>query len=239
MSEQNRSLDVLGIKPIAESVNTVTKAAVDGAGAFLGRICLPAAEEFGLLLRDKVSAWRTKNAVSVTQKAQALFEKLPHPEKRHAHPRIVGAVVENSSWCDDDAIQSMWAGLLATSCTDDGVDQSNLVFINTLSQLTTSEVKILNYACEAAKKDKSAGGWINVEEELVVPLAKLMEISDQLDVHRLDLELDHLRELGLLWPIAGFRMDSTDALLSPSAFGLQLYVRGQGFIGSPLEYFGL
>lgn len=49
MSEDNKSLDVLGVKPIADSVNTVTKGTVDGASAFLSRICLPAAEEFGLL----------------------------------------------------------------------------------------------------------------------------------------------------------------------------------------------
>lgn len=38
----------------SQPLNTLAQGAVDGAGAFLGRICLPAAEEFGLLLRDKV-----------------------------------------------------------------------------------------------------------------------------------------------------------------------------------------
>ena len=68
MAEDGKSLDVFGIKPVADSINTVTKGAVDGAGAFFGRICLPAAEEFGLLLRDKVSAWRARNIVRIAEK---------------------------------------------------------------------------------------------------------------------------------------------------------------------------
>lgn len=51
---RQHGLDVLGIKPVAEAVNTVTKGTVEGASAFLSRICLPAAEEFGFLLQDKV-----------------------------------------------------------------------------------------------------------------------------------------------------------------------------------------
>lgn len=65
MSRESR--DVFGLAPFGESLHTLTKAAVDGAAAFLGRICLLAAEEFGLLLRDKISRWRAANAVAVVQ----------------------------------------------------------------------------------------------------------------------------------------------------------------------------
>lgn len=73
VAEPDKSLDVLGIKPVAEAINTVTQATTAGAGAFLSRICLPAAEEFGLLLRDKVSAWRAKNALAITVQAEEMF----------------------------------------------------------------------------------------------------------------------------------------------------------------------
>jgi hypothetical protein len=65
-----QSLDVLGIKPLAEAINTVIKGTVDGAAVFLGRICLPAAEEFGLLLRDRVSHWRRQNLIRIAEKAE-------------------------------------------------------------------------------------------------------------------------------------------------------------------------
>jgi hypothetical protein len=62
---ESKSLDVLGVRPVEEAISHATKAAIDGASAFLARICLPAAEEFGLLLQDKVRAWRVRNAVLV------------------------------------------------------------------------------------------------------------------------------------------------------------------------------
>ena len=48
--DENKSLDLLGIKPILHAINTFSKGTVDGASAFLSRVCLPAAEEFGLLI---------------------------------------------------------------------------------------------------------------------------------------------------------------------------------------------
>jgi hypothetical protein len=41
----------------------------------LGRIYLPAAKEFGLLLQDKVREWRIKNAVAVVCEAEARHQK--------------------------------------------------------------------------------------------------------------------------------------------------------------------
>ena len=80
---ESRSLDVLGIKPVAEALSHATKNSIDGASAFLGRICLPAAEELGLLLQDKVRAWRAKNAVSVVAEAQERFDKYQTNPKAH------------------------------------------------------------------------------------------------------------------------------------------------------------
>ena len=48
MNEPDKSLDILGIKPIGNAIESVTTGMVAGASAFLSRICLPAAEEFGL-----------------------------------------------------------------------------------------------------------------------------------------------------------------------------------------------
>src|SRR5688572_12603346 len=204
MAEEQKSTDVLGIKPFGDAVNTLTKGAVEGAGAFLGRICLPAAGEFGLLLQDKVRAWRAQNATRIANKAEAL---LKNAHDVHAHPRVVWGVLEHGSWCDEDRILSMWAGLLATACDKEGNDEANLLFVRILSQLTSSQVRVLNYACEKARVDKSTGGWIAVDEQIVVGLDELIEVSGLKDIHRLDLELDQLRDLGLLEPNGGFQRE--------------------------------
>jgi Abortive infection alpha len=239
LTEPDKSLDVFGLKPVSEAVSTVTKASVDGASAFLSRICLPAAEEFGLLLRDKVSRWRAQNAAAIVAKAAAKYSALPQTSEAHAHPRIVGAIIEQGSWCDDQEVQSMWAGLLVTACTDDGRSQENLIFVNLLSQLTTSQAKLLNFSCQNATKEKSPTGLL-VAKDLIVSIDKIMDICGTSNIHSIDLELDHLREIGLHAFNSGLSpVLHEPCLLTPSAIGLNLYVRCNGSRGSPLEYFDL
>lgn len=239
MGDSDKSLDVFGLKPVSEAVKTVTKASVEGAGAFLGKICLPAAEEFGLLLRDKVSRWRAKNAEVIVSKAASSYERLADTQSTSAHPRIVGAIIEQGSWCDDNDVQSMWAGLLVTACTEEGRNQENLIFVNLLSQLTTSQAKLLSFACKNAIKVKSPTGLL-LAQDFEISVEKIVEICGSHDIHAMDLELDHLREIGLLASDTGLSPDHHQpSLLTPSGIGLNLYVRCNGYRGSPLEYFGL
>jgi hypothetical protein len=146
--------------------------------------------------------------------------------------------IRNSSWVEDKQIQEMWAGLLASSCTPDGKDESNLIFMNILSQLTSSEVRILNYACEKSRKRISRGGWI-FSRKMQVTLEEIKRISELNDEQQIDRELDHLRSLSLIGSsmTGGFSPDSTIANITPSALALNMYVRVQGYIGSPLIYF--
>lgn len=237
MAEDNsKSLDILGIKPIASSLKIITQGAVEGAAAFLSRICLPASEEFGLLLRDKVANWRNKNRVTVLQQAEKMLDSHPDADKKHAHPRLIAAILEQGSWIDNEEVQNMWAGLLASSCSENGKDEDNLIFINILSQMTSLEAIILNKACQIAKKYVTKAGWL-AAKDLEFGLDKLQQISGISDFHRLDRELDHLRSLELI--IAGFSPDSVTADVTPTALALQLYARCQGYRGSPVEFFNL
>lgn len=239
--KESESLDILGVKPIGEAVNTVVKGGVEGTAAFLSRICLPAAEEFGLLLRDRVTHWRAANLARMADKAQRKLG--PGAESAHAHPRLVSLTVERSSWVDADEVQEMWAGLLASSCTSDGKDESNLIFINLLTQLTTSQARLLCYGCEHVPKRLTASGGM-VFEGVYVSMAMLVNISGTQDHNRLDRELDHLRALGLM-SFALYRepiIESPEPLvanLEPTNLGLHMYVRCQGSTKSPGQYFGL
>ncbi len=234
---ENKSLDILGVKPVADSMKIGTQAAIDGASAFLGRICLPAAEEFGLLLRDKVRNWRQNNTVKMIQEAETKFNKFNGDIEKHAHPRLVSKIIEQGSWVDDDLVQGMWAGLLASSCTEDGQDESNLIFTSILGQITSLQARVINYSCENAKIHITPAGWISANEVLSIKLEVLEGITECSDFHRLDRELDHLRALALIH--LGFDTHSTSADITPSALALQLYVRSQGYIGSPIDYFDL
>jgi hypothetical protein len=245
--KEQESLDILGVKPIGEAVNTAVKSTFDGAGAFLGRICLPAAEEFGLLLRDRVSMWRKGNVTKILDRAEANVRARRVPEGLRAHPRIVSAVLEQGSWADQDAVQEMWAGLLASSCTEVG-DDSNLVYVNLLSQLTSKQATFLNTLCELMPKEISSGGTIGTKFTYY-PLSEVMAMAGATEYHDLHLDLNHMTALNLLYfhlpedfDLEAARnavSDSTQIEGSVAPLGLYLYVRCQGFIGSPVEYFGL
>ena len=183
---KKNSLDILGIKPVAEALKTVTKGAVDGASAFLSRICLPAAEEFGLLLKDRVHHWRAANLISITQIAERKMAASGATVGVHAHPRLVSSIIEQGTWIDDGEVQEMWSGLLVSSCTESGNDESNLLFVNLLSRLTTLQAKLLNYACKNIMKGCSVNGLIHTVGTLEVTMAQLSSIAEEPDLQRLD-----------------------------------------------------
>ena len=234
--QQQSSLDILGIKPIADSINSVTTGSVEGAAALLSRICLPAAEEFGLLLRDRVRHWRALNIASLTKSAEDKIAQLGLPSDFHAHPRITARILEEGSWSDDSEVQAMWGGLLASSCTSDGQDDSNLMFIHILAQLSRIQARVINFACNSAKKETSKNGLLNCQP-LRVSLQELQEMTLEYDIHRLDRELDHLRALELIDGGFPYPSESTDAEITPTSLALHMYARCQGFVGSPVEYF--
>jgi hypothetical protein len=113
--DQLKSLDLLGLKSFGKAIEIATKSLIEGATAFLGRICLPAAEELGLFFRDRVSYWRAIQASKIAEKAERTLKSQPENEHVHAHPRLIGMAIEHGSWVDADEVQEMWAGLLASS----------------------------------------------------------------------------------------------------------------------------
>jgi len=189
-------------------------------------------------MQQKVNEWRSENASRILEKAKAKIRALGGIEIEQAPPRLVFITLDHGSWHDQDEVQEIWAGLLASSCGRDGRDEGNLIFVNLLSQMTINEIRIFNYACTTAAKVVSPGGLI-VADPLECDFHHLQSISGIEDVHRLDRELDHLRSLGLC-PY-GFSPVDDDLLadVTPSSLALHMYVRCQGFSGSPLAYFGL
>jgi hypothetical protein len=129
----------------------------------------------------------------------------------------------------------MWGGLLASSCSPDGKDDSNLIFMNLLSQLTTLQVRILNHACEKVEKSVTPAGLITPDSILLIDIPTIKTIAGHNNIHRLDRELDHLHGLGLIR--GGFDIRSQYVDITPNALALNLYVRCQGFTGSAVEFF--
>ena len=239
MINESKSIDILGLKPVSDSINKITTVSIDSAAAFLRLICRPAAEEFGLLLQDNVRSWRALNLAKITKKGEKKLDQHNYnDEDVHAHPRIVFGILDKGSWNDDDDIQDFWAGLLASSCTIEGNDDSNLIFIKLLSDLTKLQACILNYVCKTATKLATSTLFIYARS-LTLSLETLIEITGETDIQRLDRELDHLREIGLIKGGFNALEPAINAEIEPSALALHMFVRCQGSRKSPIDYFGI
>jgi hypothetical protein len=214
----------------------LTEAVIRGAEAVLGRICLPAAEEYGLLLRDRMKVWRAKNLLSLTEKLERKLIENKVPEGDHAAPRLVSKIVEEATWIDDSMVQDMWAGLLSSSCTESGNDDSNLIFANLLGSLTKLEARVLNFACDRVEKHVDVSG-LAYPVRLVVPYAELCQIAQENDIQRLDRELDHLRALMLLEGGLAMHAAENHVFLTPTSLALHMYIRCSGSRATPAEFF--
>ena len=243
----------------SKPLNILAEGAVKGAGQFLGKICNPAAEEFGLLLRDKVRHWRNKNFIKIAKEAEELTERTSEDRNLQLSPRILSLIYENGSWVEDRLLQKMWAGLMASSCYDDGSDKS-IIYVDILSKISKAEAELLNYISRSCE-------WrITVLENIVealpvfptpLELKKVTELESFEDIIEV---VSHLEVLGLIVhekELADSRIEHYDETekesldweklsedgqwadyveLKLTNLGIRLFLRAQGIEKRPSEY---
>lgn len=230
-SDDTEIFDIMGI-----SSGKVSEDRENKARRFLKSICAEAEDEISRLLDEKLGLKRRNTAIKITGKAAELYNQYSNTGVEYAHPQLVCMVLEQGSWSTSYLIQDMWSGLLASSCAPAGKDDSNLVFMSLLNQMTRLEAKVLDYACKTSEKYILKGGGIAARSK-IVSLEVMQNFSGVNDYHRLDRELDHLRFLGII--SGGFDPRSTSADITPTQLGLHMFVRCQGFAMPPVEYFRL
>lgn len=214
---------------------------IDGVSSFLGKVCIPAAEEFGLLFRDQIHAWRLINIINIVEKSKGILTFDPNTFELKVSPRIVWKILDNGSWAEDKNLQNMWAGLLASSCTINGKDESNLIYIDLLSRITPFEAYIINYI---GKKCSESKGLVSTHFHILIDInnelfkeSLYFENLDYLEcLDHLERELNHLESLGL---ISDMDLVHQHRLVGMAATGLllDLYVRCNGSLLSTNDYF--
>lgn len=199
----------------------------------------PGTDQFGYFIQDIVKCVESifwKNIFNII----GYTKDMPNMENNNLYTnhRMFFSIINNGGWIDDEHLQKMWAGLLASSRSIDGKDDSNLIYINLLSQLTSSEVKILDYVCVCSEKSVTTGHITSTP--LLIGADMLLDITGLADIHRIDGELDHLISLGLLKPLEHpYDENRWFPTIALTILALNLYVRCQGSLQSPIEYFGL
>lgn len=225
--EGNKSIDVFGIKPVGEALNTTVNKTFEGIEGFLKAVCLPALEEVGLMFRDQVKSWRLSNILRILEKSKGKLNYDGNEIEIYANPRVALSIIENGSLIDSDEVQELWAGLFVSSCNESGQNDENLVFIDLLKQLTVVEAQILKFSCINAQKVLYKNGLLS-STDLMVDCNQLIQLTGVTDIHRLDRELDHMRSLELI--TTGFSLESEDLIadITPTTIALNLYASCQG-----------
>ncbi|MEP6262817.1 MAG: hypothetical protein ABJ092_14670 [Gillisia sp.] len=225
---EKQGLDIFGIQPIASAIDFTVKKSLEGIGEFLSLTCKPALGEIGQMAKDKVRYWRLNNTIKMLEKAKGKLDFQNNRFELKSHPRIGLSIIENSSLIDNDFVLDLWAGLFASSCTIDGQDDENLIFVDILKSLTTAQARIIQYAVENSRKVLYPNGLVTADGDLKVHADELKRIMGVENIHRIDRELDSLDYMGLI--PGGFNTSGPDLIanISPSYLALSLYIRCQG-----------
>jgi hypothetical protein len=211
-----------------------------GALAFLQRISPSCIDEAGRLLREGLSNFRVASALEIILNAERMISFAPNADRLRAPATLVLRILEDGSWADSESTQHLWAGLLTTSCSLNGRDESNLAFVNLLCQLTSSHVRILSVVC--TKATKFMAGLERITSRPITLSSKQMtEITGSRDLIRIQRDLEYLSELGLLTTESESRsfvpIEGTE--IAPTSLGLQLFARCSGHRGAAQDFYGI
>jgi hypothetical protein len=120
---------------------SVAKHLIDKASSFFGRIVNPGADEFGLLIADKIRSKRFMNQVDILLKVKKYVEE--RGLTIQAIPiKILVPLLEHGSLEEDESLQELWAKML-TNMLDSEENFQNHIFPSILSQLSIEDYEQL------------------------------------------------------------------------------------------------
>src|SRR5689334_1203059 len=122
----------------------------------------------------------------------------------------------------------MWAGLLAASCTANGQDDSNIMLVDMLKEMSSTEALLFKIICEGFKAAENAitldlGAPEQFKEALRAP-----ELS-----YALNIQLEHLQVIGAIFTSYDGEQQRIFNILpkwdkvecAPTQLGLNLYLK--------------
>lgn len=229
--DTNGISDVLGLVTCAPAINSGVKTISATVEVILDALCRPLLEELGLWGRDHIRQWRLKNICRMIEKSNGRFV-FRDDKIQLINPRVAFSIAENASIVDDDELLDMWAGLFSSSVTEDGLDDSNLIYSEILKKITKRQAQILKFACEKSEKVKL--------KSLIMGCKFIVNISDPIfennDIDQIDRDLDCLKALGLI-TTALKTSNPGIADLHVTTLGLWLYAKCQGHKGALSEFY--
>lgn len=132
-------------------IDEVPKQLITIANDYLKKVIDAPLNEVGGILSDTIGYWRFKNKVNTIIKAKVfLEEKGINPQK--LIPDIFVPLIEESGNVSNPDLAGKYASLLACHLDPDSQDLVHPSFSKSLSQLSGTDVKILDYLYKGIKK---------------------------------------------------------------------------------------
>lgn len=196
---------------------------------FLCRLCPSGAEEAIGLLGKKLDGPRTSNALDIALEAEKRIKASPGSEHIHCHPQMVASILQEGSWSNDELMRQLWAGLLVTSCSPEGTDESNQRFVELLVQMTPAQGHILAAGCAKAI-ELAEGSEDASSHQIVITPEQMIQISGMYDLYRSATDVSYLYNFGLFDKVFDFTtyLPKDSFTVTPSKLGLELFRRCQG-----------
>lgn len=114
---------------------------IEIAANFLNKLIMPAVEETGLLIKDKVTFWKFKNQVKILNKAKDYCEK-NRIETKTISFKLLVPLLEASALEEDELLQDKWA-ILLSNLVDSDQNIENHVFPYILGQISVDEFQFM------------------------------------------------------------------------------------------------
>jgi hypothetical protein len=195
---------------------------------FLCRLCHSEAHNAIELLGGELDPARTEKAIEIAHGAEKLLASDPNADRMRAHPHLVVSILQHGSWADDFTKQ-LWAGLLATSCSVKGTDESNRVFVELLINITRHQSMIFVAACSKVLELISATEY-DPSTRIIFSPEEMIRLTDMHDVARIATDVAYLFNSGIIEKVVDFTsylpLEQFD--ITPSRLGLELYERCKG-----------
>lgn len=111
------------------------------SSAWVGRKLLgPLFDEIAQDLRQRYADRRAQNTQRILESgARRLGTKLEEPGT--LPPRLLGLLLDEGSWCDDEVMAEYWGGIIAASRTVDGRDDRGITWAKAISRLSRFQIR--------------------------------------------------------------------------------------------------
>ena len=196
---------------------------------FLNRLCGTEANHVVQLFGGELDEARTAAAVQIVIEADKLLAPQPRAVELRAHPGYVEHLIKFGSWAIGDITKQLWAGLLTTSCTLDGTDDSNRELVDLLVNVTPTQALIFVVACNKASAVMAANED-HPKTRIVFTPEEMKQLTGRADLTRLATDIAYLFHSGLVDRNFDFTsyIPADDFDITPSRFGMDVYRKCKG-----------